>query len=397
MLHGRLLAGLAARAVEGAGHDPALRVVRLTVDMFRTPPMTPLHVATHVIRDGRRVRVVDVSIRTADVEVARASALLLRSGPHPDAVMWRAPEWTVALPETLPSPGERRYRRRVGHPAADSRRILDRRTQASLGPRSLAARRRRGPVPGGARRARRRSAESPRQLGRRGPSVHQCRSHVVPRPATGFGMDRTSKWPAISATTASRSAAAPCTTPPARSARRRCAPSPIPRRSASDHVIFVASRATTRMTRVRAACSCACPGSRRAHRRAQRCSCARCRGKRRGCVKTSPACCSFIAVIDLCRAAKSLTFSVTTARRSAVAAASSSRSARPISSGRSLTATASWPRARSCAAAAGACISSSSSFTLTAGAARLARSRVHGRPRLRLNATSASISSANSA
>ena len=106
MLHGRLLAGLAARAVEGAGHDPALRVVRLTVDMFRTPPMTPLHVTTHVVRDGRRVRVVDVSIRTADVEVARASALLLRRGPHPDAVMWRAPEWSAALPETLPAPGD---------------------------------------------------------------------------------------------------------------------------------------------------------------------------------------------------------------------------------------------------------------------------------------------------
>lgn len=105
MLHGRLLAGLAARAVEGASLDPALRVVRLTVDMFRSPPMTPLRVATQKIRDGRRVHVVDVSIRTADVEVARARALLLRSGPHPDAMMWRAPEWTVALPEPVPSPG----------------------------------------------------------------------------------------------------------------------------------------------------------------------------------------------------------------------------------------------------------------------------------------------------
>jgi hypothetical protein len=101
MVHGRLLAGLAARAVEGAVHDPELRVVRLTVDLFRTPPMMPLHVATHEIRNGRRVRVVDVSIRAADVEVARASALLLRSGPHPDVMTWRAPGWSVALPETV--------------------------------------------------------------------------------------------------------------------------------------------------------------------------------------------------------------------------------------------------------------------------------------------------------
>jgi hypothetical protein len=104
VLHGRLLAGLAARAVEGAGHDPALRVVRLTVDMFRSPPMAALQVATRLVRDGRRVRVVDVSLRSADVEVARASALLLHIGPHPGGVMWRAPEWVAPLPDTLPTP-----------------------------------------------------------------------------------------------------------------------------------------------------------------------------------------------------------------------------------------------------------------------------------------------------
>jgi len=105
MLHGRLLAGLAARAVEGMGHDPSLKVARLTVDMFRAPPMSALNVVTRVIRDGRRVRVVDVSIRSAEVEVARAGALLLRTGPHPRSVAWRAPEWDVAPPDTLPSPG----------------------------------------------------------------------------------------------------------------------------------------------------------------------------------------------------------------------------------------------------------------------------------------------------
>jgi hypothetical protein len=102
MLHGRLLAGLAARAVEDAD-DNAMRVVRLTVDMFRTPPMSALHVTTQVIRDGRRVRVADVSIRSSDVEVARASALLLRSGTHPAGAIWRAPEWDAPHPDTLAS------------------------------------------------------------------------------------------------------------------------------------------------------------------------------------------------------------------------------------------------------------------------------------------------------
>jgi hypothetical protein len=104
MLHGRLLSGLAARAVEDAGHDPALRVVRLTVDMFRAPPMSSLTVATSVIRDGHRLRVVDASIRCGDLDVARARALLLRTGTHPSATMWRAPDWDAPRPENLPSP-----------------------------------------------------------------------------------------------------------------------------------------------------------------------------------------------------------------------------------------------------------------------------------------------------
>jgi hypothetical protein len=106
MLHGRLLAGLAARAVEDADHHPELRIARLTVDMFRSPPMSALQVATRIIRSGRRVRVMEVSIRSADVEVARASALLLRRGPHPDGVPWHAPAWHAPLPETLPVPSD---------------------------------------------------------------------------------------------------------------------------------------------------------------------------------------------------------------------------------------------------------------------------------------------------
>jgi len=102
MLHGRLLAGLAARAVELEPHDPELRIARLTVDMFRSPPMTPFHAVTNVVRDGRRVRVVEVSIRCGALEVARATALQLRGGEHPGAAVWHAPGWTVPDPNELP-------------------------------------------------------------------------------------------------------------------------------------------------------------------------------------------------------------------------------------------------------------------------------------------------------
>jgi hypothetical protein len=104
MLHGRLLAGLAARAVEAEANDSELRIARLTLDMFRTPPMSALQTTTQVVRTGRRVRVIDVSIGSRGIEVARARALLLRTGQHPGGTVWHAPAWDASTPDTLPSP-----------------------------------------------------------------------------------------------------------------------------------------------------------------------------------------------------------------------------------------------------------------------------------------------------
>ncbi len=108
MLHGRLLAGLAARAAEtdSSAGDAPFSVTRLTVDMFRSPPMTPLTVSTSVARAGGRVRLLDVSIGAGDVEVARATALLLRTGEHPDTDIWHATPWDVPPPEAVTPPVE---------------------------------------------------------------------------------------------------------------------------------------------------------------------------------------------------------------------------------------------------------------------------------------------------
>ena len=96
MLHGRLLAAVAARAAEqvGGGFTPT----RLTVDLFRAAPMEPVDVATEVVRDGGRVRVVHVTLSCAGRHVARASALLLRPGAEPPGRVWAPPPWSVPAP-----------------------------------------------------------------------------------------------------------------------------------------------------------------------------------------------------------------------------------------------------------------------------------------------------------
>jgi len=98
MLHGRLLAGLAARAAELDGGEAGFRPVRITVDMFRAAPMEPVGVACDVVRAGRRVRAVQVSLTCAGQEVVRAAALLMRVGPQPGGRVWEPEPWSVPPP-----------------------------------------------------------------------------------------------------------------------------------------------------------------------------------------------------------------------------------------------------------------------------------------------------------
>ena len=102
MMHGRLLAGLAALAIERdhgvAGFVPA----RLTVDLFRNPPMEPAEVTTALVRGGGRVRAMDATVRIGGVDVARASALFLRAGEHPpDDGAPLSPAWDAPPPSGL--------------------------------------------------------------------------------------------------------------------------------------------------------------------------------------------------------------------------------------------------------------------------------------------------------
>lgn len=78
-LHGGPVAALFARAVERVPAVVEMTVIRLTVDIMRPVPTRPMRVATRVVRDGRRIQVVEASLLVDDDEMARASALRIRS------------------------------------------------------------------------------------------------------------------------------------------------------------------------------------------------------------------------------------------------------------------------------------------------------------------------------
>jgi hypothetical protein len=84
-------AALVGRAVELAG-NPDLRTARITYDIVRPVPIAPLEVATRVLRGGRRVELIEATMRAGGAEVMRAVALRVRRAE-------------LALPDSLDGAG----------------------------------------------------------------------------------------------------------------------------------------------------------------------------------------------------------------------------------------------------------------------------------------------------
>ena len=101
MLNGHHIGGLVAWGVQRDTPEPGFHVTRLTVDMVRPVPMRPLRVLTRRVRDGRRLRAVEVSVVDGDVEVTRGSALLLSRSEHPEGQPWTPEPWDVPPPEAI--------------------------------------------------------------------------------------------------------------------------------------------------------------------------------------------------------------------------------------------------------------------------------------------------------
>lgn len=104
MLHGRLLGGIAARALENEIGGPGWRAARLTVDLYRPSAMAPVRIEVRPVRNGRRLRLADAVATCEGHEVGRVTGLFLPEGEEPPGRIWRPDHEPWPDPETLPPP-----------------------------------------------------------------------------------------------------------------------------------------------------------------------------------------------------------------------------------------------------------------------------------------------------
>lgn len=106
-LNGRVVAGLLGHELErrhgGEGWLPA----RLTVDLYRLPGFDPVTIETRVVREGRRIRVVDATFHSAGKDMARATCQFLAQGENAAGEVWRPEPWDAPAPEAVPPPPDR--------------------------------------------------------------------------------------------------------------------------------------------------------------------------------------------------------------------------------------------------------------------------------------------------
>jgi hypothetical protein len=91
-------AALLSRAIDRAGGIAAGQTARLSFDILAPVPIGPMHVATNVLRPGRRIEQIEATLTGEDPDkpLMRATAWRMRSGETPE----------VATPEPPPAPPE---------------------------------------------------------------------------------------------------------------------------------------------------------------------------------------------------------------------------------------------------------------------------------------------------
>ncbi|MET0272095.1 MAG: thioesterase family protein [Phenylobacterium sp.] len=107
-LHGRVIVGLLGHEIEQVHGDPEFLPARLTVDMYRLPDLSPVEVTTRVVREGRRIKVVDAEFISGGVSAGRATCQLLRKTEAPGGTVWKQPSWDAPKPADIPVPDDPR-------------------------------------------------------------------------------------------------------------------------------------------------------------------------------------------------------------------------------------------------------------------------------------------------
>ncbi len=107
-LHGRVVIGLLGAEIERRHGDPDFMPARLTVDMYRLPDLSPAEVVTRVVREGRRIKVIDAEYLIDGKSMARATCQMLRRTRNPDGTVWSPPPWDAPSPGDIAPPTDPR-------------------------------------------------------------------------------------------------------------------------------------------------------------------------------------------------------------------------------------------------------------------------------------------------
>jgi hypothetical protein len=103
-MHGRIVIGLLGQEIERRHGGPAYMPSRLTVDMYRLPDFSPVEVTTRIVRDGKRIKVIDAEFFSDGVSMARATSQLLLRTESPPGRIWSPPDWSAPLPAEITPP-----------------------------------------------------------------------------------------------------------------------------------------------------------------------------------------------------------------------------------------------------------------------------------------------------
>ena len=87
-ISGHVVGGLLAWGAERVVDDSAFLPARLTVDLPRPTALKPVDVQARVVRNGKRLRLVEAAVLQDDTVVAQATALFLRRGEQPAGHIW---------------------------------------------------------------------------------------------------------------------------------------------------------------------------------------------------------------------------------------------------------------------------------------------------------------------